>query len=202
MTELVNEVEAELGPIDETVPEPVWNPLQSSAPEVKPLRIAKDHGVDMSITLKKWTGRERLTYEDAMTSRFLVETSGVDDDGDTNRAMLVGSLKAYGAALTVIASQGFPPAEDGRPFLTGTHENRIADLRSIVDGDLFDEIIELALDFQPLPGSGEEARRRAAAKKAAGTDTPAGGPDPSRTPSEQAETTATANTGTSVSPTE
>lgn len=173
-------------------PEPVWNPLKRTPPKIHVLAVAKAHGVEMTITLRPWTAAHRLTYEDLSPTLQMAVPGQLDDDGDELQVMKIGSLKQFGAALTVIGSTGFAAAEDGRPFLVGTLEQRRADLSTIADLALYEEIIEAALTFEPLPGSTRDKKRLADAK--AGVRD---GEDPSPTPSTPQ---ATASTDTPTSP--
>lgn len=166
-------------------PAPVWNPLATKAPKIHALAVAKAHGVTMSVTLRPWTAAHRLTYEDVSPTLVITVPDEVDDDGDAMQQMKLGSLKRLGVALTVIASDGFPKTEDGRVFLVGTLAQRMADLSLITDQALYQEIVEAALEFEPLPGSTNDRKRLDEARGAQGED-------PSPTPSTQAGTTATA----------
>jgi hypothetical protein len=134
-----------------------------------------------------------MAYEDTSPT-LLVELEGrFDDDGDQLVQMKLGELKVLGAALTIVGSEGFSLV-DGRPFLVGTLEEKRADLLSIADIALFQEITEAALAFEPLPGSASDRKRQAEARGEVSGD------DPSRTPPTQP--TAAPSTVTPVSPTE
>jgi hypothetical protein len=171
-------------------PESVWDPLGHKPPKIHTLAVAKVHGVEMTITLRPWTAAHRLTYEDLTPTLQMAVPDQLDDDGDALQVMKLGSLKQFGAALTVIGSSGFKQTPDGRPFLVGTLEQRRADLSTITDPALYEEIIETALNFEPLPGSTRDKKRLADAK----TGVQDG--DPSPTPSTP-QTTASSGTPTS-----
>lgn len=122
-------------------PAPVeWNPLATTVPQRCPLKVS---GGRAYVDYRPWSGRERLAFEDAIGVRFLVE------EGET---VLIGSMRAYGVALTVVGSAGFPPPGDGSPraFLTGTVDQRLEDLLAL-DAETYDEIRTTALRVQPLP---------------------------------------------------
>lgn len=172
-------------------PEPVWNPLATLAPKIHALEVAKAHGVKMSITLRPWTAKHRLMYEDLSPTLQVAVPDQLDDDGDALQMMKLGSLKLLGAALTVIGSDGFAMAEDGRPFLSGSLDQRRADLAQITDPALYEEIIEAALNFEPLPGSTLDRKRIKDAREVKDED-------PSQTP--PTPPTAAPATGTPASP--
>lgn len=129
----------------ETVPE--WNPLATIEPIVEPLKVS---GGRASVTYRRWSGRERLAYEDAITERLMTK------DQHDEETVLLGTLRLFATSLTVIGATGFPE-RDGRPMFTGTREQREADLLAC-DPDTFDEIRETATRIQPLPSAdkGEE----------------------------------------------
>lgn len=150
----------------------VWDPTSDSkVTKVVELDCSRDDDgkARASVTLRRWSGRERLAYEDALFSRMLTEAA------DGSDMLLLGSLKSYGAALTIVDSTGFAPADDDRPFLTGTAQQREDDLLTL-NVDVMDEIRAAALDFQPLPrGEVDEVEETPA-------DSEADLPDPSPTP--------------------
>lgn len=190
---LVPEWQADEYDAAEAVPEKVWDPLQPAAPKTHVLEVARAHGVEMSITLRPWTARQRMVYEDTSPT-LLVELEGqFDKDGDQLVQMKLGALKVLGAALTIIGSSGFALI-DGRPFLTGTLDQKRADLLSIADIALFHEITEAALAFEPLPGSTADKQRLAEQRGEVKGD------DPSQTPPTQP--TAAPATDIPASPTE
>jgi hypothetical protein len=177
----------------ETVPEKVWDPLQTSAPKIHRLAVAKRHGRDMAITLRPWSAKHRMAYEDIAPTLQAPVPGQVDEDGDEVWQVQMGSIKLLGASLTVIGSSGFPDV-DGRPFLTGSREQRQADLGSIGDIALFEEILEAALEFEPLPGSTNDRKRMAEARGVKSDE------DPSQTPPTQEQ--AAPATATPASPPE
>lgn len=157
-----------------------WNPLESLEDVTRPLKVS---GGRATVTLRKWSGRERLAYEDALTQRMLVKKARRDgeepgeDDEDT---VAIGTLRLYAASLTVRRSTGFPPATDGRSFLSGTREQVEGDLLTITHGETYSEILRLALEVQPLP------KAVSSDEDEDGDD----GDDPSRTPPTQQEAAA------------
>lgn len=119
-----------------------WNPLATTAPQRIPLKVS---GGRATVDYRPWSGRERLAFEDAIGVRFLTK----DEEGEGS--VLIGSMRAYGVALTVVGSSGFPPLDErDRPFLTGTVDQRLADLLAL-DAETYDEIRSTALRIQPLP---------------------------------------------------
>jgi hypothetical protein len=136
--------------------EPEWNPLEELRPITLPLAVSRGRA---SVTFRKWSGRERLAYEDALTQRMLVRRagaaagSGEDDEDDDDRTVAIGTLRLFAASLTVRGSSGFPNVRDG--FLSGTREDVETDLLAITDDDTYREILELATKIQPLPSAGK-----------------------------------------------
>lgn len=126
----------------QTVPE--WNPLASVEPVKTPLAVS---GGRASIILRRWTGRERLAYEDAITERMLTK------DGAGEETVKIGTLRLYAISLTVVGEEGFPTRPDGSRLFTGGREAVESDLLAL-DPDTFDEIRKRALELQPLPSAG------------------------------------------------
>jgi hypothetical protein len=134
----------------ETTPAVVeWNPLEEIRPETVPLEAS---GGRASVTYRRWTGRERLAYEDAITQRMLTT-----DERDGSDTVKIGTLRLFAASLTIVASSGFPETPDGRPFLSGTRAEREADLLRITDRPTYDEILRTANRIQPLPSQESDA---------------------------------------------
>lgn len=142
-----------------------WNPLGEVTPETIPLEAS---GGRCSIKYRRWTGRERLAYEDAITEKLLTTDERTGDD-----TVRLGSMRLFAASLTIVGSEGFEIVGlDG--FLQGDRESREEDLLKITDPDTYSEIIRTATRIQPLPGSEN------AGKRDGETDDDE---DPSRTPS-------------------
>jgi hypothetical protein len=140
-----------------------WNPLEVGKVERIPLDVS---GGRAAILCRRWSGRERLAYEDAITERLLQTEQRTGED-----TIKIGSLRLFAASLTIIGSEGFDPFV-GRPgFLQGERPEREADLLQIGDPETYDEILRHAMRVQPLPsaGGGDD-------EKSGGTDQ-----DPSRT---------------------
>lgn len=143
-----------------------WNPLAEVTPETIPLEAS---GGRCSIKYRRWTGRERLAYEDAITEKLLTTDERTGDD-----TVRLGSMRLFAASLTIVGSEGFELIGlDG--FLQGNRSEREADLLKITDPDTYSEIIRTATRIQPLPGS-----ENAGGKGDEETDDDG---DPSRTPS-------------------
>lgn len=120
-----------------------WNPLATLPDEWRDLEVS---GGRARVLFRRWSGRERLAYDDALTSRMLTTA----DDGV--EVVKLGTLRLFGATLTIHGSEGFPEREDGREFLTGTRDQVEADLLSITDEATLVEILRHAREVQPLPG--------------------------------------------------
>lgn len=148
---------------------PVWDPLATVEPTTVPLEAS---GGRASVTYRPWSGRERLAFEDATTERFL--TTGTDGD----ETIRMGSYTLFAVSLTVVGSDGFPSAADGRVFLTGTREQREADLLSIAHAPTFQEIRRTALKVQPLPRAEEAAAGVADDEDDGDEGSPEGNPSP------------------------
>lgn len=119
-----------------------WNPLARRDPVTRTLKTS---GGRASITCQPWSGRERLAYEDAMTVRMLAE----DERGEDT--VKIGTLRLFAMSLTIIGSSGFPKRADGTDMFTGGAARVEADLLSIGDPKVYDEIRDIALEVQPLP---------------------------------------------------
>lgn len=141
-----------------------WNPLAQVTTTRHPLKVS---GGRAAVLLRKWSGRERLAYEDALTERMLT----LDQAGD--ETVKIGTLRLYGVSLTVVGSEGFPPRADGTPMFTGDRELREADLLAL-EPETYTEVREAALEYQPLPSMGGDKKD---------DDDEADLEDPSRTPS-------------------
>lgn len=152
---------------------PVWDPLAPIEPVTIPLKVS---GGRATVTCRRWSGRQRLAYEDAVTTHMLAAKDGTDpdsdDDGDST--VKLGTMRLFATSLTVIGSTGFPE-QDGRTFLTGTREQVEADLLAITDEATFEEIRDHATKVQPLPSMDDDDDK----EKPAGGDAA----DPSLTPS-------------------
>ena len=125
------------------IPVPEWNPFLVPTPETRTLTSSPNGA---SVTFARWTGRERLAYEDALTERLMTKVES--DDSDTVK---IGTMRLLSVALTVRGSSGFPMMSDGRAFLEGTPRQRENDLLLLGDSDVYDEIAKYALEIQPLP---------------------------------------------------
>lgn len=152
-------------------PVPEWNPLELAAPETKPLASS---GGRASIVVRRWSGRDRLAYEDAVTEQMMTKDQRGED------TVKVGSYRLFALSLTVVGSVGFDRfASDARradtsvPFLGGDRASREADLL-LLNGDTYDEIRRIATKHQPLPRMDDEEKD---------PDDESGLPDPSPTPS-------------------
>jgi hypothetical protein len=151
-------------------PEPVaeWNPLAKIEPVTVPLKVS---GGRASIILRRWTGRERLAYEDALTELMLVTDSRGED------TVKIGTMRLWAVSLTVVGCVGFPNRPDGTPLFAGNSREETEQDLLALDPDTFNEIREHALKLQPLPSAAEDE------------DDPDEGdgegdlPDPSSTPS-------------------
>lgn len=131
--------------VESAVPE--WNPLAKREIVRHPLKVS---GGRAAVLLRRWSGRERLAYEDALTERMMQ----LDSSGE--ETVRIGTLRLFAATLTIVGSEGFPvelDERDGRAFLTGTREQIEADLLSITDTTTLDEIRKAATDVQPLPSA-------------------------------------------------
>lgn len=129
-----------------------WNPLASVEPVTIPLDVSKDDDGNprASIILRKWTGRERLAYEDALTERMLTS----DQKGE--ETVKIGTLRLYAISLTVVGAEGFPTRPDGSELFAGGREAVEQDLLAL-DPATFAEIRKHALALQPLPSLGGDA---------------------------------------------
>lgn len=152
---------------------PEWNPLATVEPVVEPLRAS---GGRASVTYRRWTGRERLAYEDAITERLMTK------DQHDEETVKLGTLRLFAVSLTVVGSSGFPPRADGSPFLSGSREQREADLLAITDPDTFAEIRDTATRIQPLPTADAGDRDETPAGGAEGNRFPTGSTPPDGTP--------------------
>lgn len=125
--------------LDEVEAVPEWNPLAELVDEIVPLEVS---GGRATIVLRRWSGRERLAYEDAITQKMLTTDERTGED-----TVKIGTLRMYAATLTIRGSSGFPV----EGFLSGPREKVEADLLSITDRETFSEILRHALRVQPLP---------------------------------------------------
>lgn len=121
-------------------PVPEWNPLETLAPQRIPLKVS---GGRAAVLYRRWSGRERLAYEDALTVKFLTPDAA---GGDT---VLLGSMRLYAVALTVVGTDGFPGDFDVT-MSHGSVEEKIANLL-LLDPATMNEIRDTALKVQPLP---------------------------------------------------
>jgi hypothetical protein len=126
-----------------------WNPLASV--ELVELPVPSSDG-RASITVKPWSGRERLAYEDQLLARFLVEGKAEDgeDPAGVPDVVKLATMRLVGASLTLQGSTGFPPRTDGSTMFTGSKARVEADLLALSE-PVYAEIRELCLLFQPLP---------------------------------------------------
>lgn len=119
-----------------------WNPLASLEETRHP--IASSDGRAFVI-LRPWSGNERITYEDQLLVRFLV------DDESGSATVRLGMMRLVGTALTLRGSEGFPRRADGSAMFTGADKARVeAELLSL-EPSVYQEIRDLALRVQPLP---------------------------------------------------
>jgi len=126
-------------------PENEWNPLRVGKVERIPLEVS---GGRAAILCRRWSGRERLAYEDAITERLLQTEQRTGED-----TIKIGSLRLFAASLTIIGSEGFETfGLDG--FLQGDRPSREEDLLKITDPDTYDEVLRHAMRVQPLPSAG------------------------------------------------
>lgn len=163
-----------------------WNPLAEA--EVVWRDVPSSRGA-AKIAGRRWSGRERMAYEDAMTTAGIVVDAPagdvtVDEDRTTVR---MGELRLVAATLTLVDAAGFPEI-DGEPFDPSKRDHLLA-----VTGRVLAEILTIAGEIQPLPGNeddDEEPDDQA--------DAEAGLDDPSPTPpTPPAEPTASADTAAS-----
>lgn len=132
-----------------------WNPTDRPAAVSVPLECSRTLYSDgtsdeptASITLRRWTGRERLAYDDEVTMRAM----GTDSDGDLS--MRFGTLRLVSTSLTVVGSNGFGNRPDGTAFLSGDRSRIEADLQAL-DPDTYLEIVRHADALQPRPTAGD-----------------------------------------------
>lgn len=135
-------------PAPEISETPAWNPLSAIPDEWRDLEVS---GGRAAVLYRRWSGRERLAYEDAITERLLTTDERTGDD-----TVKLGSLRLFAATLTIKGSRGFPSplasTDNPREFLTGTRDQVEADLLSITDSATLSEILRHAREVQPLPG--------------------------------------------------
>jgi hypothetical protein len=135
-----------------------WNPLARREPVTVPLECS---GGQASATYAPWSARERLAYEDAMTTRLLTE------DGAGEETVRLGTMRLVALGLTLQRLDGFPPG-----YEEPTEEHLLT-----LDAEVYAEILRHALEVQPLP-SGDKPDEPAAELEG---DTAEGG-DPFPTP--------------------
>lgn len=165
-----------------------WNPLATVEPVTLPLDVAgvlDDGSPRATITLARWSGRQRLAYEDAITSRMLTT-----DERDGSDTVKIGTLRLFATSLTVVGCSGFPSRADGSPLFTARPG---MDLRSAVEADLlaldgatFAEIRDKAMKVQPLPSSDDGDGDENAKDDADEAEAPDPFPTPSTSPIETA----------------
>lgn len=132
---------------NDSTPPDDWNPLATIEPETRPL---KRSGGRISVTYRRWTGRERLAFEDILTQRMMTKDEA---GGDTIK---IGTLRLYASTLTIQGSTGFETFGAREGFLSGTPKEIEDDLLSITDEKLRNEIVETAREIQPLPKIGDD----------------------------------------------
>ena len=83
-----------------------WNPTKAPITKVHPVEASRDGKgkARASVTFRSWRGRERLAYEDVSILRM------IRTDADGEDTMLLGRLRTFAAALTIVDSTGFPDA--------------------------------------------------------------------------------------------
>lgn len=150
--------------VENDVPE--WNPLATLETTRHPLKVS---GGRAAILCRRWSGADRLAYEDALTERMMTKDTAGEE------TVKIGTLRLFAISITVRGAEGFPE-RDGRPMFTGSRADVEADLLAL-DPDTYDEIRAIALDVQPLPS----------AKDTTGEDDDTAGDDPFPTPSTPAE---------------
>lgn len=176
--------------VDETT-ESVWNPVARRDPETRPLECS---GGRATATYRPWSARERLAYEDTLTTRML------DEDTRGEETVRLGTMKLIALTLTLDSVTGFPPEVEVDDFEVervpdpdgGKGAVRLVrkpvkrtvpfnpkDERCllVLDSTTYGELVKHALDVQPLPSAGDDDEDDAA--------DPNGNPadeDPSLTP--------------------
>ena len=133
---------------NETSTDTDWNPVQTTEDVVEALDVS---GGRASITMRPWSGRERLAYEDAVVTRALT----TDAEGDDTARL--GTLRLVAMSLTLRGAAGFPNRPDGSAMFTKTKGRALA---TCIEDDLltlneatFAEIQLRCLTVNPLPGS-------------------------------------------------
>jgi hypothetical protein len=150
-----------------------WNPLRKLEPEWFPVEASKNAAGKPRawVLLRKWSGRERLAYEDAITEKMLTKDTAGEE------TIRLGTLRLFACSLTIVGQKGFPTRVDGSALFSGERQRVQADLLDL-EPDAYNEIRELALKVQPLPSENQEET----AKKGDDDVDESALPDPSREP--------------------
>lgn len=158
-----------------------WDPTAKRPEVVRELECSRDeNGVaQATITLRPWSSRERLAYEDGSSAAVELDT----EDGVKMRRVRMSVLTLLHLRLTIVSATGFPPGFDFA---------KREDIESL-DADVLDELAYHATDVQPVPTGKvrKPADRKASAapnpaatpETAADFDLAEDEPDPSPTPS-------------------
>lgn len=150
-------------------PETEWNPLAST--DVVELSVPSSGG-RAKILVKPWSGRERLTYEDQLLSRFMVP--GRPDDGqepdEVPDVVKLATMRLVGASLTLQGSIGFPERTDGTAMFSGGDKRRVEAELLALSTPVYEEVRGLCLRFQPLPTAQVDDDRPGDGKEAGDAD--------------------------------
>ena len=156
----------------------MWDPTKRRDVVVHELECSRDdRGVAQgSVTLRPWSTRERLAFQDAAAMNIALSTD--DTSGQQVRKVRVSAVQLAHLRLTVAGCHGFPEV-DGKPF-----DFSNPDHVGVLDEVTFDEVVEAATTVQPMP-TGKVAkptdRKPPAAAGEPGEDFEVSDEDPSRT---------------------
>lgn len=165
-----------------------WDPFASRALVTRELKVSDGQA---RASFRAWSAREKLAYEDGLTVRLM------DSDRNGDDTVRIGTMRLLALALTIQSVEGFPDeitveqVEKGKTVLVRERfDPRNEDHLLALDEATYDELVEIALDVQPLPGMGkgagdevEEALRSGMLADTDGEEDGVEGPDPSPTPS-------------------
>lgn len=164
----------------EPVREPVteWNPLASL--DTVTLPVPSSNGA-ATLLVKPWSGRERLTYSDQLLSRFLTPAAAEEGQApdDVPDVIKLATMRLVSASLTLQGSTGFPARSDDTSMFSGADKRRVEQELLALAPKVYDEVLKLCTDFEPLPRA-QVDEDRPGDGKAAGDDDPF--PTPSTPP--------------------
>lgn len=163
-----------------------WNPLAKLEPERRALAVSDmGDGPTAWVDYRRWSGRERLAYEDALTERSMTQDQRGED------TVRLGTLRLIAVSLTIVGWEAYGVDEDGTrrpitrpdgsPMFSGDRTAVEQDLLAL-DPDTYDEIRRTALEIQPPPSLGGEDVSASADDDASAKALPGGESDPSPTP--------------------